>query len=245
MDFLDIKNISERFMELINPTSPEKVLEVGQAIGLKEGDRVLDVGCGFGELLVLWAEQFGIRGVGVEIRAAACDRAKAKIEARGLSDRLEILCQGGADYPIAPNSYDVIACLGATFIWDGFRGTVRHLKPGLLPGGHLVIGEPYWRHSQVPTDIAEKEQIHHEYELWEMVQAESMTLKYMVRASESDWARYEAGDWLGLVDWLEHHPDHPDRAAIREHFLREQEAYLRFGREYIGWAIYVLTELAV
>ena len=245
MDFLDIKNISEKYLELINPTSPEKVLQVGQAIGLKEGDRVLDMGCGFGELLVLWAERFGIRGVGVEVRSYACDRAREKIEARGLADRLEIVCRGGADHPVPPNSYDAIICLGATFIWDGFRGTIRHLKPGLRPGGHLVIGEPYWRHSQVPPEMAEKEKIHHEHELWKMVQEEALTLKYLVRASETDWARYEAGDWLGLVDWLANHPDHPDRPAIREHFLREQEAYLRSGREYIGWAIYVLTELAV
>ena len=131
MDFLDIKNISERFMDLINPTSPEKVMEVGHAIGLKEGDRVLDIGCGFGELLVLWAEHFGIQGVVVEVRSYACDRAKGKIEARGLSARLEIICQGGAEYPITPRSYDVIACLGATFPFGIGRVSVRSIMASM------------------------------------------------------------------------------------------------------------------
>ncbi len=31
MNFLDLKDISERTMELVNPTSPEKILKVGQA----------------------------------------------------------------------------------------------------------------------------------------------------------------------------------------------------------------------
>ncbi len=241
MDFLEIKNISERFMELINPTSPEKIIQVGRTIGLQEGDQVLDMGCGFGELLLLWAEHFGIQGVGVEVRAPACHRAQAKINQRGLEDRIQIVCQDGAAYPIKKNSFDVITCLGASFIWDGFRGTIKNLKPALRSDGHLVIGETYWRRTSVPPALVEQHQILHEIELWEIIQEESMTLKYLVRAGESDWDRYEAGDWLGLVDWLANHPDHPDRIAIRDHFLKEQEEYLRYGREYIGWAIYVLT----
>jgi hypothetical protein len=34
MNFLGLKNISERELELINPTSPEKVLTVGRVLGL-------------------------------------------------------------------------------------------------------------------------------------------------------------------------------------------------------------------
>ena len=241
MNFLEIKNISDRFMDLINPISPEKIIQVGQAMGLQEGDQVLDMGSGFGELLVLWAEHFGIQGVGVEVRAPACKRAQAKINQRGLSDRLRIVCQNAAEYPIQANRYDAVTCLGATFIWDGFRGAIQNLKPVLRTGGHLVMGEPYWRRSQVPPEIAEQHQIHQEIALLEIIREESMTLKYLVRASESDWDRYESEDWLGLVDWLGNHPDHPDREVIQSHFLKEQEEYLRYGREYIGWAIYVLT----
>ncbi len=34
MEFLDLKDISERYMELINPFSPEKVLRVGEVLKL-------------------------------------------------------------------------------------------------------------------------------------------------------------------------------------------------------------------
>ena len=51
MDFFDLKNISERYMELINPTTTEKMLNVGKVVGLSENSHVIDFGCGFGETL--------------------------------------------------------------------------------------------------------------------------------------------------------------------------------------------------
>ena len=46
MKFLDLKDISERYMDLLNPTSPEKILKAGQIAGMKPGDRLIDFGCG-------------------------------------------------------------------------------------------------------------------------------------------------------------------------------------------------------
>jgi len=48
LNLSDLKNISERSMELINPTSPEKILMAGRILGLAAGQKVIDFGCGFG-----------------------------------------------------------------------------------------------------------------------------------------------------------------------------------------------------
>ncbi len=36
MNFFDLVNISERYMELVNPCTPEKVLTIGRVLGLEE-----------------------------------------------------------------------------------------------------------------------------------------------------------------------------------------------------------------
>ena len=64
MNFLDLVDISERNIELVNPTSPEKIVRVGQAAGLRPGQRIVEFGCGYGEVLALWAVHFGISGLG-------------------------------------------------------------------------------------------------------------------------------------------------------------------------------------
>ena len=39
MNFLDLKDIAERFMEIVNPSSAEKMLKVGEIAGLKAGGK--------------------------------------------------------------------------------------------------------------------------------------------------------------------------------------------------------------
>src|SRR4030042_1950743 len=115
-------------MELFNPTSPEKILKAGQIAGLTPSSRVIDFGCGFAESLVLWAEKFGISGVGIDIRPYACQRAQVKVAERSLSERIEITCGDAAEYVYRPHSFDAATCIGATFIWGGFRQAVHAMQ---------------------------------------------------------------------------------------------------------------------
>ena len=144
MKFFDLVNISERYMELINPSSPEKMMTVGKVLRLPEGGRVIDFGCGFGEQLALWGQAFGISGVGIDIRPYAAERAARKMAKRGLSGRIEIVCANAAEYAFPPGAFDAAVCLGASCIWRGFPAAIHAMQPALRPGGRLAIGEPYW-----------------------------------------------------------------------------------------------------
>jgi SAM-dependent methyltransferase len=225
MDFFDLVNISERYMELVNPSTPEKVLKIGEVLGLEEGSRVIDFGCGYGEVLALWAERFGISGMGIEIREHACDRANAKMVKRGLADRIEIICANAAEYPFEQGAFDVAACIGASFIWKGFRPTIQNMRTAIHGGGKLVIGEPYWRVAQVPPEYASTEKFHFEHELLNIAHQEGFDFEYMVRANHDDWDNYEAVNWYGLVRWIEENSDHPERQQVIDHLHKYQEEY--------------------
>jgi SAM-dependent methyltransferase len=241
MNFLDLKDISERYMELINPSSPEKIVAVGRYAGLQPGQRVIDFGSGFGEALALWADYFGISGVGIDIRPYACKRAEHKLNERGVADRVEIVCANAAEYVFEPHHYDLAACIGATFIWGGFVEAIQAMKVAVRPGGRLAIGEAHWARQPVPPEFARtQESMHTEYELLQLARQEGFDFEYMVRASHDDWDHYEASNWYGLVRWIEANPDHPERQQVIDHLHASQEEYLRYAHEYFGWAIYVL-----
>lgn len=76
MDFFDLMSISHRYMEILNPSTSEKIIQLGKLLKLKKGSRVIDFGCGTAESLTLWAEEFGITGIGIDISRDFCDRAK-------------------------------------------------------------------------------------------------------------------------------------------------------------------------
>ncbi len=242
MKFLDLKDISEQFMELANPTSPEKLIKAGQIAGMNAGDRVIDFGCGFAEPLVLWAERFGISGVGIDIRPYACERARKKIDERGLSDRLSIHCGDAAGYEIPPHSFDLAACIGATFIWSSFGEAVHAMKQAVHPGSKLVIGEAHWLVDDVPADFRDAQtEITTEVELLRMARQEGFDFEYVLHSNHDEWDRYEADNWFGLLRWIEANPRHPERQQVIDYLHECQDEYTRYGRMYFGWALYVLT----
>lgn len=242
MDSMELYNISERYMELINPCSGKKILKIGAAMHLGPRSRVIEFGCGFGEVLAIWAEAYGIGGVGIDVREHACERARQKMAARGLADRIEIVCGKGAEYAFEPGAFDAAACIGASFIWGGFGETIAGMRGAIGPEGRLALGEPYWLSSRVPPEYVRQEPFHHEHELLALSREAGFDWEYAVRASHDDWDAYEATNWRGLVWWIEHHPDHPDRQQVIEYLHRSQEEYTRYGREFLGWAIYVLRK---
>lgn len=246
MDFLTLKDISERDLELLNPTTPAKILAVGHVARLRAGQRLIDFGCGYGEPLALWAEEFGVSGVGVDLRPQACERARAKMLARGLAARVQIICADAAEYQFEPQTFDVATCIGATFIWPGgFQAALLAMRAATRPGGRLIVGEAYWRRSSVPPDYARGESgVRTESELLGLARDSGYDFEYVARASQDDWDEYESANWRGLLQWLEENPTHPDRDEVRKHLVHSQNEYTRFAREHFGWAIYVLRPRA-
>ncbi len=243
MNFLDLKDIAERNLEIVNPVSSEKILTIGRMAGLRAGQTLIDFGCGFAEPLVLWAENYGISGVGIDIRQNAIERARAKIVRRGLADRLQVVQGKGAEYRFEPGSFDYAACIGATFIWDGYKPALQALKQAIRPGGKLLVGEAYWLKDSVPPDLAQAQtSIRSESWLLQTTWEEGLEVEYVVRASHDDWDTYEAGNWYGLARWIEENPTHPERQEVIDALHESQAEYFRYGREYFGWAIYLLTQ---
>ena len=55
MEFFELMDISHKYLEILNPSSREKILAVGDVLNLNADSRVIDFGSGKGELLALWA----------------------------------------------------------------------------------------------------------------------------------------------------------------------------------------------
>jgi len=242
MDFLELKNISEQYMHLLNPTTPEKLLKAGEIAGLKAGSRVMDFGTGFAEPLILWAERFGISGIGIDLRPYACERAEKKIAAHGLTDRLKIVCGDAAKYEFVPHSFTLASCIGATFIWDSFKDALHAMKEAVQPHGKLVIGEAFWLTDNVPDKFrTQQTMVQDEIVLLQGTREEGFDFEYVLHSSHDDWDRYEADNWHSLVRWIEANPHHAELQQVIDHLHESQEEYVRYGRKYFGWALYVLN----
>jgi cyclopropane-fatty-acyl-phospholipid synthase len=101
---------------------------------LREGDRLLDVGCGWGGLLIHAAQHYGVEAVGVTLSAPQADLATERIRAAGLSDRCRVEVR---DYRKVdePEGFDKITSIcmfeqvGEDLLPDYFATLLRLLRP--------------------------------------------------------------------------------------------------------------------
>jgi SAM-dependent methyltransferase len=243
MDFFELVEISTRHLELTSPAAPEKLWTIGEYLGLKDGLRVIDFGCGYGRSLGLWGKDFGISGIGVEIHAFLCQRARERMVESGLSDQVEIVCINPAEYPAEPGGFDVAVCLSASFIWGGFEQALRHMKACLKDGGKIVVGEPHYTQEKVPPELVKFEgDLHTEYQLMGLTRAEGFDVEFVVRASRDDWDRYVSARWYGLLRWIDENPGHPERDYVIDYLHKNQDMYFRYQRQFEGWALYILNQ---
>jgi cyclopropane fatty-acyl-phospholipid synthase-like methyltransferase len=227
--------VAEREHEIQNPTSEEKLLLLGRRLRLGPDSRVLDVASGRGGPALVLAQAFGCRVQGIEIapefHAAAVERAQAQ----GLSQLISFRLGDASREELSSGEYDAALCLGASFVYGSLADTVETLAPAVRPGGHVVVGEPFWRRLPLPDDYEDRA------DPWTTLifETSGLAVVSVIASSEDDWDGYETLHWRAVEEWLAANPDDPDAEDIRRQNERWKRTYLRHGREYLGWAIFV------
>jgi cyclopropane-fatty-acyl-phospholipid synthase len=107
-------------------------------LGLERGQRLLDVGCGWGSLLLHAGAHHGATGVGITISREQADLAKSRVVEAELDGQLEIRLQDYRDVMDGP--FDAISSVGM-FEHVGrarFATYAHRLHDLLAPGGRLL-----------------------------------------------------------------------------------------------------------
>jgi cyclopropane-fatty-acyl-phospholipid synthase len=119
----------------------DKLDHICRKLRLKPGETLLDIGCGWGALLIHAAEKYGVTGHGVSLSEAQTELARERIRAKGLEDKITIHVKS---YEHMEGQFDKIASIGmfehvgsahhATY----FTAMNRLLKPGGLYMHHAI-----------------------------------------------------------------------------------------------------------
>ena len=134
--------------------SPDEPLETAQErkldyvcrkLRLRPGERLLDIGCGWGALIVHAASRYGVVADGITLSEQQAEVARARIREAGLEERCTVRIADYRDLDAA-GTYDKLASVGmfehvGEAAMDAyFRQALRLLKPGGAMLNHAIAG---------------------------------------------------------------------------------------------------------
>ena len=196
---------------------------------LKAGERLLDIGCGWGGLMLFAARKYGVRTVGITLSEQQLEFAKARILSMSMSDQCEARLLDYRDLD-EPGAYDklvsvgMVEHVGESNLLDYFRQAFRMLRPGGVflnvgigrAGNRPIENEPAFTDVYIFPD-------------GELVSAAAML-------ASAEHAGFEVRD---LENLLEHY------CLSVKHWLRRLEAHAQEAEAIVGeikyrmWRLYL------
>jgi cyclopropane-fatty-acyl-phospholipid synthase len=110
----------------------KKIDHILTKIQVQPGQRLLDIGCGWGALVLRAAQKFGAQCVGVTLSQNQFDLATARVKAAGLENQIEIRLQ---DYRDVEGRFDRITSVGM------FEHVGRKNLPGYFKKVHDLLAD--------------------------------------------------------------------------------------------------------
>ena len=110
-------------------------------LDLEPGMRLLDVGCGWGSLILHAAEHYGVHATGVTLSAQQLDHIAKRIADRGLTDRVTVRLQDYRELAEAGEEFDAVSSveMGEHVGEDQYPTYAGILLGALAPTGRLLL----------------------------------------------------------------------------------------------------------
>jgi cyclopropane fatty-acyl-phospholipid synthase-like methyltransferase len=225
-----------RWNTALSATHAELLLD---RLDLRTGQRVADLGCGWGELLLAAVARAGAgaSGIGVDSDAALLDRGRAQAARRGLAVEF-----AEADAAAWRGSADRALCVGASHAFGGTSAALTALAAVVPAGGRLLFGDAFWEREPLEAALAIfGDTLLPLAGLLEACRSAGWRVIHLSTADQREWDDFESTFRAGRQEWLLANPGHPKAEEVRDWLDRREREYVGIYRGVVGLAYTVLA----
>jgi SAM-dependent methyltransferase len=221
------------------PLSEEHASLLIRRLDIRQGASLLDLGCGWGELLLRAVDSAGVTtGTGVDTDTVALARGRALAAERGLDGRVTFVEDAAADWQ---GPADRVICVGAAHAFGGADAALTALTRVVKPGGRLLFGDGCWEHP--PTEEAAAlfgDSVRAIRDLVDCARRAGWRTLHMSTADQREWDDFESTWRAGRQEWLLANPEDERAPAVREELDTQLRQYVDTYRTVLGFCYLVL-----
>ena len=231
------------FLDFNAPLSDARAEAIARSLAQGRPGRIVDVGCGWGELLLRTLEAApSASGLGVDTDSRAIDRARTNAAKRGLDDRATFTADTAAS---ALEPADMVICVGSDHAYGDQGAALRALHDLVRPGGRLLLGTGFWERPPTPEEAAsigmEPGELTDLAGLVDLAVGTGLRPLWIQTANRDEWERFESGFLADWEYWLVQHGDQPEADRIRADADTHRTEWLRGWRDVLGFAYLTLA----
>jgi SAM-dependent methyltransferase len=224
------------------PLSREHAELLLDRLDLLPGQRLVDLGCGWGALLRAAVARAGTAatGTGIDQDPAALARGRAEAARDGLpAGAVEFVA---ADATAWRGTCDRVLCVGAAHAFGGTSPALRALAEVVPPGGRLLFGDGCWDRAPGPDAVKFFGRGTLALPgLLEACRATGWRVIHCSTADQREWDDFEFTFRAGRQEWLLANPEHPRAGEIRDWLDDREREYVSGYRGVLGFAYLVLA----
>lgn len=218
------------------PLSESHAEELFDHLDLTGATSIVDLGCGWGELLLRASARTTARATGVDTDPAGLDRGRRAALDRGLD--VTFVEQRAEDWR---GTADRALCVGASHTLGGTRAMLARLAE-VVPRGRVLVGDACW--PTTPTEAAHAIFGDEVLPLADLAAACGETgwqVLHLSTADQHEWDDFESRHRAGPREWLLANPTDPRAAETKAHHDAREREYLTAYRGVLGLAYLVLA----
>lgn len=218
------------------PLSDAHAAELLDHLDLATATSIVDLGCGWGELLLRAAARGVAKAVGVDTDPAGLDRGRRAALVRDLD--VKFVERAAADWH---GTADRALCIGASHAFGGSRAMLAALAE-VVPRGRVLVGDGCWE--RPPTEAAHAVFGDDILPLADLVAACGETgwqVLHLSTADQREWDDFESRHRAGPREWLLANPDDPRAAEVKAREDEREREYLTAYRGVLDLAYLVLA----
>ena len=237
---MEYKKLIKKLKEseyLVSMTPVERIVEIGYLAGMNPGSAVLDLCCGYGEMLKIWYEAFGIRGTGVDICGEFIGTGRKRMAESGVS--AITLIESEIFKWQTNEKFDYVCLSGEDF--GGLQSTIELLEKFAKPNGKLIIGTRYSKVPDPPKELIDFEgETLPLTEIDHIIRSNGYYITAMASDTQAEWERYIM--WSAkrhLADLRES----PEDQSLREWCDTWYDMYFNYRKPYEGYMTFVIEKI--